>query len=104
MYGCLPLGCEQKCLLGTAGISNIDLKIKEPVKKIHRKRLRLPFGAGAQYTIDENLSLKRALAPSPLSPTKLILSRSIMEYTAGGMQLLILLSKIKGENSVPLFT
>ena len=83
LYGYLPLGCEQKfALLGTAGISNIDLKIKEPGEKRYTENgLGYRLGAGAQYTIDENLSV-RALARYTFTD-KVNSVDHIMEYTAG---------------------
>ncbi len=82
-YGYLPMGCEQKfALLGTAGIANLDAKIKEDgSERRNDNGLGYRLGAGAQYTIDENLAV-RALARYTFTD-KLDSVDHIMEYTAG---------------------
>lgn len=82
-YGYLPLGCEQKLsLLGTVGIANIDYKIKDDGKTRQTENgLGYRLGAGAQYNIDENLSV-RALARYTFTD-KVNNIDHIMEYSAG---------------------
>ncbi len=63
LYGYLPMGCMQEfALVGTAGISNIDQKLKfENEKRYTENGLGYRLGAGAQYNVNENVSV-RALA------------------------------------------
>lgn len=83
VYGYLPLGCDQTfALLGTAGISEIDVKYKyNDEKRKTENGLGYRLGAGAQYAIDENLSV-RAVARY-IWTDKLAGEDHIMEYSAG---------------------
>ena len=83
LYGYLPLGCDQTfALLGTAGISNIDKDYKyEDQKRETDNGLGYRLGAGAQYSFDENLSV-RAVARY-IFTDKVSDVDHIMEYSAG---------------------
>ena len=83
LYGYLPLGCDQTfALLGTAGISNIDIDYKyQDEKRDTENGLGYRLGAGAQYSFDENLSV-RAVARY-IFTDKVSDVDHIMEYSAG---------------------
>jgi len=60
MYGYLPLGCDQVfSLVGTAGISNIDVIYKEANEKRETENgLGYRLGAGFEYDVNSNVSVR----------------------------------------------
>lgn len=60
VYGYLPLGCDQVLsLVGTAGISNVDVIYKDAGKKRETENgLGYRLGAGFEYDINSNVSIR----------------------------------------------
>lgn len=82
-YGYLPLGCAQTfSLVGTAGIAELDYKIKnQDEKRYNDNGVGYRLGVGVQYAIDENVAV-RAIARYTFTD-KIDGLDHIMEYTAG---------------------
>lgn len=84
LMGYLPLGCDQVVsLIGTAGLGYYDFEAKGMGERTdHESTWGYRLGAGAEYNIDENVSV-RALARWAKLNTRVEDANDLWEYSIG---------------------
>ena len=80
LYGYAPVGCDGLSLLGTVGLANYDLEVKELGETETKSRVGYRAGIGAQYDFNENWSARLVGRYSYIN-TKDV--DNLMEATAG---------------------
>ncbi len=80
LYGYMPVGCDGLSLLGTVGLANYELEVKEMGQKETWNRVGYRAGIGAQYDFNENWSA-RIVGRYSYIDTKAV--DNLMEATAG---------------------
>ena len=80
LYGYMPVGCDGLSLLGTVGLANYELEVKEMGQKETWSRVGYRAGIGAQYDFNENWSA-RLVGRYSYIDTKAV--DNLMEATAG---------------------
>lgn len=80
LYGYMPVGCDGLSLLGTVGLANYELEVKEMGQKETWSRVGYRAGIGAQYDFNDNWSA-RIVGRYSYIDTKAV--DNLMEATAG---------------------